>query len=225
MEFLLDNRDLLLDGFAITVKLLLVGGLVTAVLGTVLATMRVSPVPPLRGLGTAYVNVFRNTPLLLVLLTVAFGLPEVGVSLEWDVRLLELNNFETYAAIGLGLYTAAFVCEALRSGINAVSAGQAEAARAVGMSFGQTLRHIVLPQAARSVIAPMASIYIALAKNSSVAFGAGVLEATGQMSRLLNNFADERLTIFAGFAAGYVAIVAVISLVANLLERRLVVLR
>ncbi|MBA2639608.1 MAG: amino acid ABC transporter permease [Nocardioidaceae bacterium] len=225
MGFLLDNLDVIVEGFAVTLQLLATAGIIAAVAGTLLACVRVSPVPPLRGVGTAYVNVFRNTPLLLVLLIMAFGLPEVGVSLQIDVGPLQYSNFETYASLGLGLYTAAFVCEALRSGINSVSSGQAEAARAVGMSFGQTLRLVVLPQAARSVVAPMASIYIALAKNTSVALGAGVAEATYEMRKLLNDNATERLVIFIGFALGYIAIVAVISLVANVLERRLVVLR
>ncbi len=225
MGYLFDNLDVLAKGFAVTLQLLVASGIFAAVVGTVLASLRVSPIPPLRAVGTAYVTVFRNTPLLLVLLIVAFGLPELGISLSFDAGPVPYNNFETYAALGLGLYTAAFVCEALRSGINSVATGQAEAARAIGMTFTQSLRMIVLPQAARSVVAPMASIYIALAKNTSVALAAGVLEATGQLRKLLNDNATARVEVFIGVAVGYIAIVAVISLVANVLERRMAVLR
>jgi glutamate transport system permease protein len=177
--------------------------------------MRVSPVPPLRLAGAAYVNVVRNTPLLLVFIIVVFGLPEVGVQL----------SFRLFAMLAVGVYTAAFVTEALRSGINTVGAGQAEAARSIGMTFGQTLSQVVMPQAARSVIPPLGSILIALLKNTSVAAGFGVIEATGTLRNLGRDNPQALYWLFLGIAAGYIILVLLISVVFRVLEHRLVVVR
>src|SRR6266545_1433562 len=164
MDVLIENFDQILDGFRTTLALFVISGLCALVLGTILAGMRVSPVPPLRAAGTVYVNVARNTPLLLVFVFITFGLPALGIRF----------SFFILAVIALTLYTAAFITEAIRSGINAVSAGQAEAARSIGMTFGQTLTIVVLPQAFRTVIPPLASIMIALVKNTAVAEAFGV---------------------------------------------------
>jgi glutamate transport system permease protein len=169
----------------------------------------VSAVPALRAVGTAYVTVFRNTPLLVVFLLVYYGLPEL------DIRPPQFWK----AAIALSLYTSAFICEAVRSGVNAVPPGQAEAARSVGMGFGQTLRLVVLPQAFRAVIPPIANVLIALAKNTSLVAGFGIADATFRMRGLINNHPGDVYVIFGGIALGYVLIVAVISLAARGLER------
>ena len=174
-----------------------------------------SAVPALRGLGTAYVTIFRNTPLLVVFLLIYYGLPELEIrpSVFWR------------STLALSLYTAAFVCEAVRSGVNAVAPGQAEAARSIGMGFGQTLRIVVLPQAFRAVIPPLANVFIALAKNTSLVAIFGIADATFRMRGLINDHADDAYTIFVGIALGYVLIVAVISLTARGLERALAVAR
>lgn len=184
-------------------------------LGVVLACLRVSPVPVLRAVGTSYVNVFRNIPLVVLFLITTQGLPELGVSL----------SFFVLAVIALGTYTAAFVCEAMRSGINAVEVGQVEAARSVGMTFTQTLRLIVLPQATRSVIPLLANILIALTKNTAIAEAFGITEATYQLDSLIRDFPGALYALFFGIAAGYVVIVFTISGAASVLERRLAVLR
>jgi len=204
----------LLDGFLVTLRLLALSGLLATVIGTVLAAMRVSPIAPLRAFGTSYVNVFRNTPLVVLFLIAVVGLPAVG--------LLQ-GSFFSRAVAALSVYTAAFVCESLRSGINTVDPGQAEAARSIGMTFGKSLRIVVLPQAFRAVIPPLASVYIALAKNASVAGAFGVTEATYQLSNLNRDFPDELYFSFLGIALGYIVIVAVISGTANRLERRVAV--
>jgi len=204
----------LLDGFLVTLRLLALSGLLATVIGTVLAAMRVSPIAPLRAFGTTYVNVFRNTPLVVLFLIAVVGLPAVG--------LLQ-GSFFSRAVAALSVYTAAFVCESLRSGINTVDPGQAEAARSIGMTFGKSLRIVVLPQAFRAVIPPLASVYIALAKNTSVAGAFGVTEATYQLSNLNRDFPDELYFSFFGIALGYIVIVAVISGTANRLERRVAV--
>jgi glutamate transport system permease protein len=215
LDVLIENLPDILRGFRMTLRLLAVSAVIALVLGMILAAMRVAPVPVMRAIGTSYVNVFRNTPLVLLFLITTQGLPVVG--LGW--------SFFKLAVLALGLYTAAFICEAVRAGVNAVSLGQAEAARAVGMTFGQSLRHIVLPQAVRSVIPPLASILIALTKNTAVAEAFGVTEATYRLDDLVRQFPGSLYSLFFGIAAGYVVIVFTISAVAQVLERRLVVLR
>jgi len=173
----------------------------------------------------------RNTPLLLIMFIFVFGLPELGIRPEVDlnqvfgidppIALLNFNVFYVFATTALGVYTASFVCEAVRSGINSIPAGQAEAARSVGMTFGQTLRQVIMPQAFRAVVPPVASALIAMTKNSSVAAGVGVTEATYQMRKLINDNGSELLGIFVGFALGYMFLVALISLTASRLERKM----
>ncbi len=215
MDVLWESRQELLAAFGQTISLLIVAGLGALALGTLLGAFRVSAVPALRAVGTAYVTVFRNTPLLVVFLLIYFGLPELGIRPPqfW------------LASLALFTYTSAFVCEAVRSGVNAVDSGQAEAARSVGMAFGQSLRLIVLPQAFRAVIPPLASVFIALAKNTSLVAGFGIADATYRMRGLINNNPGDVYAIFVGVALGYVLIVAVISLAARGLERQLEVAR
>jgi glutamate transport system permease protein len=216
MQVLIDNFGQILDGFVTTLWLLLFSGTIAGVLGTILVAMRVSPVAMLRFAGTSYINVFRNTPLLLILLIVAFAAPDLGFTYEVNNYF---NFFFIAATVGLGLYAAAFVCEALRSGINSIPLGQAEAARSIGMTFAQSMRSVILPQAARAVVPPLASTYIALAKNTSVALAIGVTEASFIMKKLNAENAVARWPIFFGFAFGYMVIVAFISSVGTLAER------
>ena len=134
------------------------------ILGTVLAAMRLSPVPMLNWIGTTYVNVVRNTPLTLIILFCSFGLAQtLGITLvdPQSLTSIEDSNFRL-AVLGLTVYTAAFVCETIRSGVNTVPLGQAEAARSLGLTFSQNLRIILLPQAFRAVIIPLGSVLIAL---------------------------------------------------------------
>lgn len=175
MDVLLDNTDLYLRGFGGTLGLFLVAAIGSLILGTVVAAFRVSPVPALRVFGTAYVTILRNTPLTLVLFFFAFAYPRL--------ELVQLSFF-ALAATGLTLYTAAFVCEVVRSGVNTVPVGQAEAARALGFGFTQTLSQIVLPQAVRAVVPPMTNIQIALLKNTTIAAGFSVVEAGGIYANL-----------------------------------------
>lgn len=215
MSVLIDQFPLILQGFWMTIRLTAVAALVALVLGTVLAAMRVSPAPPLRWAATGYVELVRNTPLTLVFVLMVFGLPELGFRFSFFAR----------AVISLSLYSAAFVCEVLRSGINAVQPGQAEAARALGMTFAQTMRTIVLPQAFRTVIPPLGNLLIALTKNTAIAEAFGVVEATGTFDNLVRDFPGSFWALFLGTAAGYVLIVWATSAVLRLVERRAVVLR
>jgi glutamate transport system permease protein len=211
------------DGFSLTLRLMVGAGVIATVVGTVLAGMRVSPVLPFRAFGAGYVNTFRNTPLVVLFVLSVEGLPQIGV--QPALPALGLDVFEVLAIVTLGSYTAAFVCEALRSGVNTVDAGQAEAARSVGMGFGQTLRFVVMPQAFRNVIPPLTSVYIAMTKNTSVAAIFGVTEATYQLSRMNEAVVAPPLINFLAIAIGYVLIVWAISGVAAVMERQVAAAR
>ena len=205
------NLPTYLEGFRLTLTLALVSGLIALVVGLVLAGFRVSPLTPLRALAATYVELLRNTPLTLVFFFMAFVAPQFGV--------ISPLGFWT-AVICLSAYTAAFVSEAVRSGINSVGMGQSEAARAIGLTFGQTLSLVVLPQAVRSVIPPLINVFIALAKNTSVAAGFAVVELTATGRRLaLSNPAD---TVWAlvGVAVFYLLITIPAGLIAGAVERK-----
>lgn len=210
MSVLLDNADIVLRAFGLTVLLVLIAGGLSLVFGTVLAAMRVGPVGVLSKAATVYVTVFRNNPLLVLLLLVVFGLPKLGVQL----------GFFNMNVLALTLYTSAFICEALRSGVNSIPVGQAEAARSVGLDFTQTMRHVVLPQSFRAVVPPVASVLIALTKNTSLVSIFGLLDLTARMKGLLNDSPSQLWWIFLGIALFYVVIVELISFGAASLERR-----
>jgi len=216
MSFLADNFPLLRDAFLTTLSLAVVSGIVALVLGTVLAALRVSPIPALRGLATFYVETFRNTPLTVVFFFLAFGI--VYVDLQFPSRFVT-------AVAALSLYTAAFVCEAVRSGINAVPPGQAEAARALGLDFRQTLSNVVLPQAFRTVVPPLGNVWIALAKNTSIAAGFAVTDLTATLQRLANANANELALVFVAVVVGYLLITLTSAWVIGIVERRLAILR
>ncbi|WP_405661957.1 amino acid ABC transporter permease [Streptomyces sp. RK9] len=215
MNVLLDHLPEFREGFIGTILLTLASGALAMVLGIVIAGFRVSPVPPLRFFGAAWVTLFRNTPLTVLFLVAWFVVPVIfmpGLS-PWAKAL-----------IALGFYTSAFVCEAIRSGINTVPLGQAEAARSIGMTFFQTLRLIVLPQATRTVIPPLSSIFIALTKNSAIAGAFSVTELFG-VQKLLSDKGFDIAWIFLWVAIGYLIITFTISGLFRLLERRLGVAR
>lgn len=225
-----ENWREVLTAFGITIEMTILGGIIAIVVGFGLAALRVSPIPLGRGVAMTYVRLVRNTPLLLIMILLAFTLPDLELrpavnlnqllGLNNPQRLLSFNFFFVSATLALGLYTAAFVCEAVRSGVNSIDMGQAEAARSVGMTFGQTISTVVLPQAFRAVIPPLVSILIAMTKNSSLATGVGVTQAAFAMGKLTNDYASQTLVIFFGFALGYIVLVAIISTVGNVLERR-----
>jgi len=215
VQFLIDNFSLLWDAFLTTLGLSALAGLLALVLGTLLAAARVSPIPPLRGLATFYVEVFRNTPLTVVFFFLIFGLPQIDMIL----------GFYTGAVLSLGLYTAAFVCEALRSGINAVAAGQAEASRAIGLTFGQSLREVVLPQAFRTVVPPLGNVFIAMVKNSSIAAGFAISELSSLLPRLVNADAGELTAVLIGVVIAYMVITLPMAFGVSRIERRVAILR
>jgi glutamate transport system permease protein len=211
-----DNLDLFGQGFLKSLGICLWALVGSLAIGTVVAAARVSPVAPLRGFGTAYVTLVRNCPLTVVLFFIAFGLPEIGVN----------ASFYLFAVSGLAIYTAAFVCEALRSGINSVPAGQAEAARAIGLNFTQSLSTIILPQAFRSSVPPLGSVLIAMFKNSAVVGAFGVSgELFSNAIRLTSAQGYASTPVFLGIAFFYLCITIPSGLILQLLERRAVIIR
>jgi len=216
----------LLDAFWTTIQLTVISAIGALILGTILAGMRVSPIPVARAVGTAYVTIFRNTPLTLIIIFCLFGLSQtLGIKLasESSPTFLVDNNFRL-AVLGLSVYTAAFVCESLRSGINTVSLGQSEAGRSLGLTFSQNLRLIVLPQAFRAVIAPLGSVLIALTKNSTIASVIGVSEASLLMKTMIEN--EAAIFVVGGiFALGFVILTLPTGLFFGRLSKRYEVAR
>jgi glutamate transport system permease protein len=211
-----ENLDLFWNGFLRSLGICLWGMVGALALGTVLAAFRVSPVAPLRFFGTAWVTIVRNCPLTVVLFFFAFGFPEIGVN----------GSYYTFGVAALIVYTSAFVCEALRSGINAVPAGQAEAARAIGLPFTKTLTQFVLPQAFRTSIPPVGSVIIAMFKNSAVVGAFGVcrdLFSVGESLTSAQGYAA--LPVLTGVAVGYLLITLPAGGLLALLERKVAIVR
>jgi glutamate transport system permease protein len=214
MDVVLDNLDQFGSGLRTTVSLTLLSFAVALVIGTVVAACRVSPVPPLRWAGSVYVEAIRNTPLTVLFILFFFGLTKVGVQFE---------SFPT-AVIVLGGYTGAFVAEMVRSGINAVAQGQAEAARSLGFTFPQVLVLIVLPQAFRTVVAPLGGLFVALVKNSSIASIIAVKDLAF-VNDLLSQETAQPIPIFLGAAFAYLMITIPSGVLIEALDRRLSIRR
>jgi glutamate transport system permease protein len=207
---LTDNWDLFGQGFLTTVKLFLISGVLSLVLGTLLGTFRVSPVPALRGVGTGYVNVLRNTPLTLVFAFLVFGAPKMNI---------ELPTFFWSAVVALTIYTSAFICEVVRSGINTIPPGQTEAGRAIGMSFIQVLTVIVLPQAFRAIVPPLMSVLIALLKNTTIAAGFSVAEA-GAIPAVMSERGANQMATLVWITVGFLVLIVPLIFLQRYAERR-----
>jgi glutamate transport system permease protein len=214
VDVVVDNLPALLRGLRVTAELTALSFALALVLGTIMAGFRVSPVPPLRWVATAYVETLRNTPLLLLMFLFFFGFPKLGIRYSFFVS----------AVIVLSAYTGTFVAETVRAGINTVAPGQAEAARSLGLTFPQVLLIVVLPQAFRSVISPLGSVLIALIKNSAVASAIATVELTNIANRLANSTARP-VAIYVGAAVGYLLLALPTGWGVGWLERRLAVKR
>jgi glutamate transport system permease protein len=209
------------EGFLGTLRISVIAAVFALVLGTLLASFRVSPVPPLRWIGTAWVTVFRNSPLAVMLFLFAFALPQVGVRFP----TLGGNAFFWPGVTALSCYTAAFVCEAVRSGINSVPPGQAEAARAVGLTFQQTLGDVILPQALRTVVPPLGSVIIAMIKNSAIVGAFGVTGELFSVDAGNTALGYSALSSLTGVAIAYLVITIPAGLALGVIERRIEVKR
>ncbi|WP_156251222.1 amino acid ABC transporter permease [Pseudactinotalea terrae] len=206
----------------VNIKLTFFAGIFALVLGTILAMFRISPVPSLNFAGSTYVNILRNTPLTIIIV--------FGIAVLWPVLKVEFSdvfavNFFWLGVLGLTVYHAAFFCEALRSGVNTVPAGQAEAARAIGLPFLDSARLVILPQAFRGAIAPLGNVVIALIKNTTVVAAGSVAEISILMREMVENESNYVYLIFLTVAVGFVIIVVPVGLLATYLSKRLAVSR
>nr|WP_205862158.1 amino acid ABC transporter permease [Planosporangium thailandense] len=227
---MVDRFDVFAGGFWLTLQICILAGIGALLIGTIMAVLRISPVAPLRAVGTAYVTVFRNVPLTVVLFFSAFGLPALGSNARFlDVpglnvvfsRLGTDLPYFRFAVLGLCLYTGAFVCEALRSGVNAVAPGQAEAARAIGLTFTQSLRYVILPQAWKSAVVPLGSVIIAMIKNSALA---GFFGVVGDLSQTADSLVSADglplIPVFIGISIGYLIMTVPLGILLDRVERR-----
>lgn len=209
VQFWIDNSDLFIEGALVTLRLTLLSFVLAMVIGVVVASFRVSPIPPLVRFATVYVSIFRNIPLIVIFFLFFFGLTKVG---------LQFSPFVS-AVIVMGTYTGAYMAEVVRSGINSVSEGQAEAGRAIGLSFTQLLALVVVPQALRTVVAPIGNLFVANAKNTSIALTIGVVELTSVSRNLISNTAQTWAALL-GAAALYTVFLLGSGYVFGVIERR-----
>lgn len=205
-----ESWDLLLRvGLLTTARLSLWSMAISLALGTLIGIMRVSPLMPVRVLGAGYVEFFRNIPLLICFAFIYYGLPKAG---------LTFATFDS-GVIGLSVYTAAFVAEVVRAGLQSISYGQIEAARALGLSYVQMLRLILLPQAFRMIVPPLGTVFIAMVKNSSVASAIVVQEMMYQAEVIAGRYFYADVFLIAGFL--YLIITLPLAAVVNVTEQRL----
>jgi glutamate transport system permease protein len=227
---LVDRFDVFALGLLVTLQTCVLAGIGALIIGTLAAVMRISPVPPLRAAGTAYVTVFRNIPLTVVSFFAAFGLPQLDSSADFlKIPVLDLVftrlaidlPYFRFFIIALSLYTGAFVCEALRSGVNAVAPGQAEAARSLGLTFGQNLRYVILPQAWKYAIVPLGSVIIAMIKNSALG---GFFGVSGMLSDAMQTLTSQEglpvIPVFIGIAIGYLVLTIPLGVLLDRIELR-----
>ncbi len=215
MQAVFSNLDMYWLGFKGTLELLAVGGLGALLLGTLVALLRISPIASLRAVAVGFTELMRNTPLTLVFFFIIVVLPALQIRIPTKVG----------AFIALSLYTSAFVAEAIRSGINGVPIGQAEAARSVGLNFGQTVQLVILPQALRMVVPPMINVLIALTKNTSVAGGFAVVELFAVSKVLANQHGNAVIEVLLGIAACYLIITIPLGQIAARIERKVAMQR
>nr|WP_272509922.1 amino acid ABC transporter permease [Paenibacillus chitinolyticus] len=210
LSIIAENWDRYIEGFGNTVMVSLLSLVLSFLLGTLVAVLRISPFKTLRAISGVYVEFVRNIPLLLIIFFFYYGSSEFGLSLD---------GF-TAGTIGLTIYTSAFIAEAIRAGILAVPAGQAEAARSSGLSYGQTMIHVVLPQAIKIVIPPLGNQFLNLIKNSSIL---GVIAGMDLMyfGDLINSDTLDTFNVYIGVALFYLVLTIPLSLLVQYLERRM----
>jgi glutamate transport system permease protein len=221
MAELLSQFDVL-GAFRTTIILTVFSAIGALVIGTFVAILRVSPVAFARTLGAGYVNTVRNTPLTLIIVFCNLGL---FVNLGLKLSDVIVDNNIRLGILGLSVYHAAFVCEALRSGVNTVPPGQAEAARSVGLTFSQNLRYVILPQAFRGAVTPLGNTLIALTKNTTVVSAIGVGEASYLMASMIDQRPDVLLLVFLIIALGFVLLTLPLGILVTYLSKRLAVMR
>jgi His/Glu/Gln/Arg/opine family amino acid ABC transporter permease subunit len=218
VDILTDNLGEWSSGFWLTVRIVVVSFLIAMVVGTVIAAFRVAPNKWLQRVGGLYVEFFRNIPLLVLLFLLFYGLREKDGP---DIPITGI----VAGMLGLGLYTAAYIAEALRSGVFSVSKGQIEASLSLGLTYGETMRRIILPQAFRTVISPIGSLIIAMVKNSAVVGVAVAVTDTLKVGRVLNSRTFETEAAFFWAAVGYLVLTGLVTVAIRQLENRYAIKR
>jgi His/Glu/Gln/Arg/opine family amino acid ABC transporter permease subunit len=204
------------SGLWVTFRLVAVAFVVAMSVGTLVAALRVAPLPWLNRIGGIYVEAFRNVPLLVLLIIAFSGLPRAGVSVgQWVAGIA-----------CLGLYTAAYIAEALRSGVFAVGRGQIDAALSLGLPYPRVMRLIIIPQAFRTVIPALGSLVIAMIKNSAIV-GASLVALPDLLKKTREVQADTFQTneVYFWGAVGYLLLTVTATLAFRYLERRFAIRR
>jgi glutamate transport system permease protein len=214
MDMFVDSGGPLLGALGTTIVMALVAGAASLVLGTVVTAARISPIPVLRALAFGYVQFFVNVPLLVLLILAVFVLPDAGI----------IGPLAPTAVIVLALYEAAYVAEAIRSGVNTVGGGQIEASRALGLTLTQSLRYVVIPQSLRAAVQPIGNVMIALTMNTALAAAVGVVELTAAANKL-NLVQAQPILIFSAAGLVYMALALAIGLGTGAIERRVAIKR
>ncbi|RII42642.1 amino acid ABC transporter permease [Galactobacter valiniphilus] len=212
----------MLAAFWGNIQLAFYAAVASLILGLILALMRISPVPSFRWVGTAYVNIIRNTPLTII---ITFGVAVLYGVFTWQLSSDFNLNFFQIAIFGLAIYHAAFFCEAIRAGVNTVPQGQAEAARAIGLGFFPAAQNIILPQALRGAITPIGNTLISLIKNTTVVAAGSVAEVSGLMKTMIEFRPDQGILIFLTIAMFFVIVVVPVGLLTTYLSKKLAVAR
>ncbi len=204
------------SGLWITTRLVAASLVIALVVGTLVAAMRIAPSRWLNALGTTYVETFRNIPLLVLLFIAFSGLPRTGVPVgQWEAGIA-----------CLGLYTAAYIAEALRSGVFAVGKGQIEAALSLGLTYRRTMRLVIIPQAFRTVIPAIGSLVIAMIKNSAIVGGSLVaLPDLLKRTREIQSETGQYDEVYFWGAVGFLLLTLTATLVFRQLERRFAIRR
>jgi len=210
--------DMLLSGLVLTIETALLAWIIALVTGSIVGVLRTLPSKAASGIGFAYVEFFRNMPLLVQLFVWFFVLPEL-LPPAWGLWLKQLPHapFDT-AAIGIGLFMSARVAEQTRAGINSLPRGQKMAATALGLTTAQTYRYVLLPMAFRIMLPPLTSEFLSTIKNTSVAITIGLIELTGE-ARAMQEFSFQVFEAFTAATLMYLAINIVVVIAMRFLEQ------
>lgn len=223
-KVIFDNFDLFLSGFLTTIWVSVYAAILALIIGTFVAVLRVTPSGGLKVVAVIYTEFFRNTPFLVQAIALYFGLPKLGIQLQFDLFGLEFNQAFVVGTLALALYTGAYVAEAIRAGLIAVPHGQTEASRSLGLSLMQTLQLVTLPQAVRLVIPPLGNLFNALIKNSAVLTAIGLGDLMYQAS-LVNNRTFQTFEVFTAVILFYLILTLPLGWLISYVERKLNPLR
>lgn len=210
MDALTENIGLFMEGFRNTIFLVLIAGTVALVIGVIASAMRMSPIGTLRFCGGMYVTLFRNTPSVVLMFVAVFLLPQLGLNFSFFVS----------AVVALSLYYGSYFCETVRSGIESVPFGQIEASRSVGLTFGQMMSNVVLPQALRSMVPALINTEIGVIRTSAIAGAFGVLELFAATKLVAAARGDAVLWALAMATALYLTLTLTAGAVSRHVERR-----